>query len=304
MERVHISICICTYKRPEMLGGLLEKIQKQKTESLFTYSAVIVDNDKNQTGKDIVNELTEKLSFPMNYYVESEKNIALARNRTIENSTSNYIAFIDDDEFPIDEWLLLLYKTIVKYDCSGVLGPVKPYFNNSPPNWLLKGNFCDRHEFVTGTSMNGSNCGTGNVMLKRSIFDDKDNLFRIGFKTGGEDVDLFMRLFNKGYKLIWCNEAIVYETVVENRQKMTYFIKRALLQGGISYGYCGAKKTLFQKAIVFIKSSFGVMIYGALTPASILFGKHVFLRIIIKFCHHFGRTMKYIGVSFVKDRNI
>ena len=35
-----------------------------------------------------------------------KQNIALARNKAIENAKGDFIAFIDDDEFPLDQWLL------------------------------------------------------------------------------------------------------------------------------------------------------------------------------------------------------
>ena len=56
MPRVHdhISVCICTYKRPQMLSELLSKLQNQVTSNQFTYSAVIVDNDTNQSAREIV----------------------------------------------------------------------------------------------------------------------------------------------------------------------------------------------------------------------------------------------------------
>ena len=50
----HISVCICTYKRPKLLVRLLRKLQKQQTANLFTYSIVIVDNDFNQSAKEAV----------------------------------------------------------------------------------------------------------------------------------------------------------------------------------------------------------------------------------------------------------
>src|SRR5664280_1724691 len=41
----HISVCICTYKRPWLLKRLLGEIGKQETGGLFSYSIVVADND-------------------------------------------------------------------------------------------------------------------------------------------------------------------------------------------------------------------------------------------------------------------
>lgn len=41
----HISVCICTFKRPSLLLRLLKELAGQETQGLFTYSIVVVDND-------------------------------------------------------------------------------------------------------------------------------------------------------------------------------------------------------------------------------------------------------------------
>ena len=50
----HIEVCICTYKRKELLTRLLQELENQITDKLITYSIVVVDNDYNQTAKDTV----------------------------------------------------------------------------------------------------------------------------------------------------------------------------------------------------------------------------------------------------------
>ena len=42
----HVSVCICTYKRPVLLKRLLEGLGEQDTSGLFTFSIVVVDNDQ------------------------------------------------------------------------------------------------------------------------------------------------------------------------------------------------------------------------------------------------------------------
>ena len=51
----------------------------------------------------------------ISYDVEPEQNIALARNRAIGNASGEYVALIDDDEFPDKQWLLTLYEAIDRY---------------------------------------------------------------------------------------------------------------------------------------------------------------------------------------------
>ena len=193
-DNPHISICVCTFKRPQMLSNLLSKLQDQVTENLFTYSAVVVDNDPNQSARQIVNTWQDKSAIHIDYYFEPEKNIALARNKAVENATGSFIAFIDDDEFPTDSWLLNLYTSLLKYGVDGVLGPVKPHYPEMTPDWLIKSKLCERPEHKTGTILHWGQTRTGNTILNKRLFENNQLWFDSAFGiTGGEDTIFFKK---------------------------------------------------------------------------------------------------------------
>lgn len=80
------------------------------------------------------------------------------------------IAFIDDDEFPVNSWISNLYKTLNECQADGVLGPVKPYFEKEPLKWVVKGKLCDRESFKIDTILKNSRyTRTGNVLLKKKF---------------------------------------------------------------------------------------------------------------------------------------
>ena len=74
---------------------------------------------------------------------------------------------IDDDEFPIADWLRILLMTCRQYRVDGVLGPVKRHFDREPPPWLKKSSLYDRRVNPTGLQVNWKESRTGNVLLKR-----------------------------------------------------------------------------------------------------------------------------------------
>ena len=149
-EAHHISVCICTYKRPQPLKHLLEELRSQETGGAFRYSIVVVDNDQSRSAESVVAEFATSSTIPVKYCTESHQNIPLARNKAVENAEGDLIAFIDDDEFPIKRWLLTLFEALNRYGADGVLGPVKPYFENEPPKWVIQGKFYDRPELPDG----------------------------------------------------------------------------------------------------------------------------------------------------------
>ena len=293
-ETKHINVCICTYKRPPFLKRLLEELGNQDTGGLFTYSIVVVDNDHLQSAKLVVDDFAIMSSIPIKYCVEPRQNIALARNKAIESASGDFVAFIDDDEFPTNRWLLTLFKTCSEYKVDGALGPVKPHFDEEPPKWVVKGKFYDRATYPTGFVIDWSKGRTGNVLLKRSIFGEETHPFRPDFLSG-EDQDFFRRMIEKGHVFVWCNEAVAHEIVPPIRWKRTFMLRRALLRGAVSL----LDPTFGARDIA--KSLIAVPVYTAALPFALLFGHHRFMILLVKNFDHIGRLFALLGIKLVRE---
>src|SRR5436190_5149144 len=104
-EIPHVSVCICTYKRLPLLTRLLAELAAQDTDDLFTYSVVVADNDRERSAERVVDEFAAAGSpIGVSYCVQPQQNIALTRNTAIEHAPGDFIAFIDDDEWPTRRW--------------------------------------------------------------------------------------------------------------------------------------------------------------------------------------------------------
>jgi len=297
-QRHHICVCVCTYKRPELLGRLLSKLEEQETEGLFNYSIVIVDNDRSESARQIVKSAARVSKIPMSCYVEPEQNIALARNKAIENARGDFIGFIDDDEFPLEQWLLTLYKAVNHYGSDGILGPVLPHFEKKPPEWVLKGHFFDRPSHPTGHILAWKNTRSGNMLLRRDLFQRDDRWFNPTFGSGGEDRDFFKRKIEEGCVFVWCNEASVYETVPPKRWKRTILLKRALLRGKMALNAAGTKP------VSVLKSAGAVVFYTASLPLAMVAGHHFFMKYLIKDFDHLGKVLAFLGIDWVKEKYV
>ena len=153
---MHICVCICTYKRPRLVKALLLALGRQDAGGEFTMSVVVADNDRAESACAAVSEAGQSLPFAVTYCVEPDQNIAKARNKAVCNSVGDFIAFIDDDELPPSDWLRTALHACVAYGADGVLAPVRPVFECEPPEWLVKGGFCDRPEHETGYALSGA----------------------------------------------------------------------------------------------------------------------------------------------------
>jgi len=301
MRKNHICVCLCTFKRPDLLKKCLSELAYQNTDGLFSYSVVVVDNDSSRSAEGVVQsfQLTSDIEFT--YYVEPEQNIALARNRAVENARCDFIAILDDDEYPEKEWLLKLYTACIKYKSDGVLGPVKAYFGEGRPDWIVKGKLCEKPSPPTGTIVHPGDTRTSNVLIKREVFDDSDNRFDPSFgRTGGEDVQFFVKVIGKGRVFVWCREAIVYEVIPPKRWAVSYYLRRALIQGGLS-GKGEKKKELPNRSFIRVVAAFSV--YTIMTPFALLFGKHNFIKYLVKSTYQFAWLSGYFGYIIIRFRD-
>ena len=298
----HITVCVCTYKRPQMLSKLLRKLQDQIGENLFTYSAVVVDNDVHHSAENIVKEWQQKSAIQINYYCEPEQNIALTRNKAIENAEGNFIAFIDDDEFPENIWLINLLKTFHSYECDGVLGPVKPHFDNTPPAWLVRGKFCERESHKTGTVLDWSQTRTGNVLIDATIFKEENMRFDPSLgRTGGEDQDFFRRTINNGKRFVWCDEAAVFETVPPERWEKSFYIRKYIQKGG-RMGEIFRNRPLNLKCMWILKASLSIFFYSLALPFSILGGQHIFMNCLLKDLYYINWFIGFLWRPIIRLR--
>jgi succinoglycan biosynthesis protein ExoM len=293
----HISVCICTFRRPGLLQRLLSEIVKQETNGLFTYSVVVADNDGSRSSESVVSEIAATSDIPIVYCVEPQQNISLTRNKAIANATGDFIAFIDDDEFPAECWLLTLFEAYCKYGVDGVLGPVKCHFDEKPPKWVVKGKFYERPTYPTGFVIDWTKGRTGNVLLRRQILEQEEVPFSPEFHRAG-DQDFFRRMIAKGHVFIWCNEAVAYEVVPPIRWTRTFMLKRALLRGTIRMQHPMSRGRKIAKALIAVPA------YTLALPFSLVLGHDKFMYLLIRLCDHSACLLTFVGLKPVRNQLI
>jgi glycosyltransferase involved in cell wall biosynthesis len=276
---------------------LLGELRDQETGGLFTYSIVVADNHHLRSAEAVVKDFAAASAIPVRYCVEPQQNIARTRNRAVENASGDFLAFIDDDEFPAKQWLLNLFKACNEYGVDGVLGPVKRHFDEKPPHWVVKGKFYQRPTHPTGFVMNWRETRTGNVLVRKRILPDGEPPFRPEFRAS-EDQDFFRRMIEKGRVFIWCDEAVAYEVVPPNRWKRSYMLRKALLRGSATLLH----PTFGIRDIA--KSVIAVPAYTMALPFMLLLGQHRFMDLLVRLFDHLGKLLELLRLNPVRERQV
>lgn len=234
---IRVAVCVLTYRRPELLRSCLAALDRL----LFTRVpecrpiVLVVENEADGPGAAVCGDAG--LRHPLHYIREPKPGISHARNSAIREAlkSSDYVAFLDDDETPAPNWLDNLLFALLKYEADAVCGPVLPVYAISPPSWIQDGKFFERPRFPSGTRL--ADGRTGNVLLRSSALHGLAPVFDCAFSTsGGEDTEFFMRLHRSGRVLIWEDDACVYETVPPERASLRWILHRAF-QGGNAFTF-------------------------------------------------------------------
>ncbi len=231
--------------------------------------------------------------MPIVYVNETRANIALARNRSIQESQGDFVAFIDDDEFPIADWLKLLFEACDRDGVAGVLGPVLPFFGDGAPRWVMDGGFYDRPRHPTGMQMNWLQTRTGNVLLKSSLFSGLSQPFDPACLEGS-DQEFFKRMMAQGHSFIWCDEAIAYEVVPPERWTRNFLIRRALSRGIFSIRNHGRKPRLVGTSMLAAPA------FAVALPVALVLGQAKFMNYVFRFSYHAGRLLAVLGLNPIK----
>lgn len=239
-ENLHIDIGVCTYRRPE-LAETLGSLASMKVPERTDIRVIVADNDTVPSARTLIEGLRPQMPFEILYVHCPHSNISIARNCCLDNSTGDFLAFLDDDETVSGDWLVRLLDTARGTGAAAVLGPVKAHYAATAPGWMRGGDFHSTLPvWVKGEIRTGYTC---NALLKRDAPSLLGRRFKLALgKSGGEDTDFFAGMHAVGGTIAFSHEAWVHEPVPENRASLAWLAKRRF-RSGQTHGRLLAEKS-------------------------------------------------------------
>jgi len=298
-----VSLCIATYKRPEGLATLLAGIAQLEFENveLPVIEVVVVDNDASGSARQYCEQMTSQSKWPISYHIEPQQGVTFARNRAIQNTSSDtdFIAFIDDDEVPDRLWLDSLLHMQESYQADIVTGPVYPIFEaqQETPDWVKNGGFFNPPNRKNGDYIHIAY--THNVLIKRECLSKLDTLFDNDFAfKGSEDVHLFMRLHKAGAKIVWASDAVVHEIIPPERTTLRWLLARSYY-GWSSHSLLEKKifPSLSLQAVRLLKGIALIAIGLSTLPISLLKGGYHRANALMYMCKGFGTLSGLLNIQ-------
>jgi len=233
---MQVAICIGTFCRTKLLRQLLGSLSRLTFHKSArpTFEVIVVDNDPQGSASEAF--VTTKYDFPIRYVIEPRRGIANVRNRAIQEArSSDFIAFLDDDEVVSREWLDELLWTQARFGLDVVTGPIRPNFVGQIPEWVKKSECFQRREFETGALLD--KCTTANALISAQVFEVVSGFDEHFQLTGGEDTHFFVQVHRAGFRIGWSQQAVVQEEISRERANLRWILHRGF-QLGNSWVLC------------------------------------------------------------------
>lgn len=298
-----VSICIATYQRPEGLKRLMAGIDRLVFTQLPlpTIEVIVVDNDPARSAQTFCEGLKSNFQWNLKYFSEPQRGISYVRNKAVVevSPAADLVAFIDDDEVPEPDWLEQLLTVLQAEQADVVAGPALPFFPMPDvPKWVIKGRFFEPLRYPTGQQIKFA--GAGNVLVRAGVLRAMGKIFDERFAlTGGEDSHFFMRVDRAGYKLVWADNAIVYEWIPTSRMNINWILRRGYR---CHSSYSLSEKELDPWAKVVLKrlaTGGGRIAIGLVTLLPSLFlSRDRFVTALLQICRGAGTVSGLAGRSY------
>ena len=217
------------------------------------HSIVVVDNSRDRSASSWVDPTSAQ---PRESVVhEPEPGIPFARNaglRMAVESGASFMACVDDDEEVSPQWFDQLVGAAERFRAQVVGGPVVPVAGPQARSWLHESGFFDRPRAATGTDLTSAMkppshlqqllmrlrgatrlpvIATNNSLVSVNLAQQLGGFDERLRHTGGSDREFFERVADEGATMVWCDEAVVYEHIPAERQRVGWLLQRSFRYG-------------------------------------------------------------------------
>jgi glucosyl-dolichyl phosphate glucuronosyltransferase len=218
-EPITASVVIATYNRSLLLADTLRSLSEQPQNSDGLEVIVVNNNSSDDTSSVTASYKSQLPRFRL--VLELNQGLSYARNRGVREAKGEIVIFLDDDVELAADWLTELLAPFRDPAVAVSGGKVMPFGMQAFPEWLPR----EYGYLVSIFDPADSVCEIEKVMganfaVRRQVFDEVGlfdvKLGRKGSKLlGGEEVELFKRIRDAGYKIVYTPNSVVWHKIAE-----------------------------------------------------------------------------------------
>ena len=220
-----ISVVIATRDRKESLARCLESLERQALDRRC-FEVVVVNDGSSDGTQEFLDRMVANTEFRLSVLAHENRGVSASRNRGIEQASSAYIAFTDDDCIVPPDWLERITTSWQHQprDVAGIGGPLDTLVAdpNSKAGRFIR--FLDEFNYapvigrwrvhpVPVAQLSGSEqiayLRTSNASFRKHCLVEIGGFDSLFMRPGGEDPDLCYRLLASNYRFDFLPELVV-----------------------------------------------------------------------------------------------
>ena len=222
--KVKISLIIPVFNRPEETGELLQSLSLQ-TEHDF--EVIVVEDGSTLSSEPVVEKYRELLNI--SYFFKENSGPGPSRNYGCEKASGSYVIFLDSDCVLPEGYVQIIREALERNFTDAFGGPDQAHKDFT--NFQKAINF-SMTSFLTTGGIRGGNekmekfhPRSFNMGFTKEVFDLTGGFSAMRF---GEDVDLSIRILEKGFTTQLIRDAFVYH---KRRTNLRLFFKQVYNSG-------------------------------------------------------------------------
>lgn len=238
MSGPRFSIIIVTRNRRGIISRALETIHAMEYPP-DDFELIIVDNGSTDGTPDAVAEVMNGSRLHWRLIGEEEKGICRARNAGYRAAGGDWIVYLDDDALVCKNWLSAYAEAMHDYPEAAVFGGHAALDDNLVRPWW----WCSKFDFTLSCQdygrelkpyPEGAHPYGLNMVIRRDVLAQAggfDTRLDDAISSFADETELFIRLMQRGEKLIYVPGAAVVHAVSQDRFNWKDYMARCRLVG-------------------------------------------------------------------------
>jgi glycosyltransferase involved in cell wall biosynthesis len=227
------TVAICTWNGASSIGATLESFSLLNRINEIDWELLIVDNNSTDNSREICEVYSDRL--PIRIVTETKQGHSNCRNRAVESSLGEFIAWTDDDVIVDPGWLSHYDLAVDQYPSAAFWGgTIRARFEHTIPRWIREnwdvcaGVFAERDlgaerfEIRTAEQLPyGANFVTRRCVQEKFRFDTRFG--RSGSSVRGfDEIDVLSRMLEQEHRGYWIPEASLEHVIPPSRTTLKY----------------------------------------------------------------------------------
>jgi GT2 family glycosyltransferase len=206
-NKIFISVIIPTYRRSRQLQKCLTALIRQDYPK-NRFEVIVVNDDYETPIDNILSQFQDKLQL----YLLNQSHLGpgSGRNLGVQKAKGQYLAFTDDDCAPASDWLNKLTSVITDKPECAVGGKIINALSENPYATASQMIIDYVYSYYNVNHVQSLFFTTSNLTVPAKLFHEIGGFDSKNFPFASEDRDLCDRWLEKGNKMIYQPDALVY----------------------------------------------------------------------------------------------